>query len=89
MKTMETLAQVVARLDDVIDGMDSVATLSAIIPRKTAFDLVSDAIESAAESRGVYVGDKSWSVIDDTTAKLVVGLGKDGVTYAKYYGRKR
>lgn len=89
MQTMETLAQVVARLDDVIDNMDGVATLSAVVPRKIAFDLISNAVEGAAEERGVYVGDKSWYVVDDTTAKLVVGIGKDSVTYAKYYGRKR
>lgn len=87
MKKMETLAQAVARLDDTLDTMGDTATFVALIPRSSDFNFISETVNDIAEQHGKYVGELSWSALDDEVAKLKVGFAIDTDTYSKkFYG---
>jgi hypothetical protein len=84
---VETLAQMVARLDDEVEGINNVYLFTAYLPRSIAYDNISNEIHTLAEAKGVYVGDIKWVAQDATTAKLLIGLGKTQRGYYEYYNK--
>lgn len=82
----ETLAQVAARLDEELDNMaGDVYTFSALLPSSVDYMSIREMAYSTVEGKGLHIGDLAWSVQDETTAKILVGIGKTASAYHTYY----
>lgn len=83
----ETLAQMAARLEEEMSSVESVKLFTVYVPRTIAYNNISDEIYSTADRAGVYVGDITWSAHDDTTAKVLVGIGKCSRIYHEHFNK--
>ena len=83
----ETLAQMAARLEEEMSSVESVKLFTAYVPRNIAYSNISDEIYSTADRVGVYIGDITWTASDDTTAKVLVGIGKCSRIYNEHFNK--
>ena len=86
----ETLAQAMARLDDLAQNLTDVGTLTAVIPATVDYNTIRSAIYEVASAHKRHVGDISWSIQNNTDAKILVGLGVSDVVYReRFLGEKK
>lgn len=86
MNQVETLAQMVARLDDEFSRTKPVMTFTALLPISVTFETFRSAIEAWSVENNYYIGDVRYRTQPKLDAvKIVIGVATTGDIYRNKY----